>query len=79
MNMPYFKDPKGRELSPLGQLERIAAALERIAKYLEQSCEDDAELAKTIPCDEDESYPASPEDIRIMRANPDPLDVAEEG
>jgi hypothetical protein len=73
MTLPYFANPKEREL------HRIADALERIAKCLEQSCEDDAELAKTIPCDEDESYPASPEDIRIMRANPDPLDVAEDG
>jgi hypothetical protein len=73
MNMPYFKDPKGRELSPLGQLDRIANALERIAKCLEQSCEDDVELRKTIPCDEDDVS------VDRMRADPNTLGVDEVG
>jgi hypothetical protein len=67
MNMPYFADQRGREL------KRIADALERIARCLEQNCEDDVELAKTIPCDEDDVS------VDRMRADPNTLGVGEVG
>jgi hypothetical protein len=73
MNMPYFRDSREGSRFKLGQLERIASALERIARCLEQSCEDDAELAKTIPCDEDDVS------VDRMRADPNTLGVDEVG
>jgi hypothetical protein len=72
--LPYFGSPKEVTNFQHNQLERIADALERIAKCLEQSCEDDAELAKTIPCDEDDE-----DCIDHMRADPNTLGVDEVG
>ena len=63
------------------ELKRIADALERIAnslfmsnKILHDHWEEDEELRKTIPnpYEDDESYPASPNDIGI-RPNPQKL------
>jgi hypothetical protein len=71
--LPYFGSPKEVTNSQLNQLERIADALERIAKCLEQSCEDDIELRKTIPCDEDDVS------VDRMRADPNMLGVDEVG
>jgi hypothetical protein len=69
MTIPYFTGAPDPDM----QLKRIADALERIARCLEQSCEDDVELRKTIPCDEDDVS------VDRMRADPNTLGVDEVG